>query len=70
VFFTNVVSHNRGLIEVESSARRCLEVEQKIRREEIPKSKASLKRVEHGHALLLFKSKDLRKQLEKKRGVA
>jgi len=31
VFFSEVVSHNRGFLEAESSARRCLEIEQKIR---------------------------------------
>ncbi|XBH61296.1 hypothetical protein VPH35_115765 [Triticum aestivum] len=51
----------------ESSARRCLEVEQRIRWEEIAKSKASLERAEHEHALDLFKSEDLRRELEKKR---
>ncbi|XP_037482249.1 uncharacterized protein LOC119360896 [Triticum dicoccoides] len=70
VFFRNVVSHNRDLLEAESSARRCLEVEQRIRWEEIPKSKASLERAEHEHALDLFKSEDLRRELEKKSGVA
>jgi hypothetical protein len=67
VFFSEVVSHNRGFLEAESSARRCLEIEQKIRWEEIPKSKASLESAEHQHALLLFKSEDLRRELEKKR---
>ncbi|EMS65192.1 Cytochrome c oxidase subunit 1 [Triticum urartu] len=66
VFFQNAVSHNRDLLEAESSARRCLEVEQRIRWEEIPKSKASLERAEHEHALNLFKSEDLRRELEKK----
>ncbi|KAF7061829.1 hypothetical protein CFC21_068493 [Triticum aestivum] len=66
VFFRNAVSHNWDLLEAESSARRCLEVEQSIRWEEIPKSKASLKRVEHEHALDLFKSEDLRRELETK----
>ncbi|XBH64825.1 uncharacterized protein [Aegilops tauschii subsp. strangulata] len=67
VFFRDAVSHNRDLLEAESSARRCLEVEQRIRWEEIPKSKASLERAEHEHALDLFKSEDLRRELEKKR---
>ncbi|KAF7095185.1 hypothetical protein CFC21_097411 [Triticum aestivum] len=66
VFFRNVVSHNRDLLEAESSARRCLEVEQRIRWEEMPKSKASLERAKHEHALNLFKSEDLRRELEKK----
>uniref|UniRef100_R7WD23 Cytochrome c oxidase subunit 1 n=1 Tax=Aegilops tauschii TaxID=37682 RepID=R7WD23_AEGTA len=66
VFFRDVVSHNRDLLEAESSARRCLEVEQRIRWEEIPKSKASLERAKHEHALDLFKSEDLRRELEKK----
>ncbi|KAI4962677.1 hypothetical protein ZWY2020_027873 [Hordeum vulgare] len=66
VFF-NAVSHNRDFLEAESSARRCLEVEQRIRWEEIPKSKASLEKAEHEHALDLFKSEDLRRELEKKR---
>uniref|UniRef100_A0A3B6QDT6 Uncharacterized protein n=1 Tax=Triticum aestivum TaxID=4565 RepID=A0A3B6QDT6_WHEAT len=66
VFFQNVV-HNRDFLEAESSARRCLEVEQRIRWEEIAKSKASLERAEHEHALDLFKSEDLRRELEKKR---
>jgi len=61
VFFSNVVSHNRDFLESESSARRCLEVEQKIRWEEIPKSKASLERAEHEHALLLFEQEDRRR---------
>ncbi|KAF6982733.1 hypothetical protein CFC21_096653 [Triticum aestivum] len=68
VFFRDVVSHNRDLLEAESSARRFLEVEQRIRWEEIPNSKASLERGEHEHALDLFKSEDLRRELEKKRG--
>ncbi|KAI4983702.1 hypothetical protein ZWY2020_025568 [Hordeum vulgare] len=66
VFLENVVSHNRDFLEAESSARRCLEVEQRIRWEEIPKSKASLEKAEHEHALDLFKSGDLRRELEKK----
>nr|ALK01315.1 ORF256 protein [Hordeum bulbosum] len=64
--FENAVSHNRDFLEAESSARRCLEVEQRIRWEEIPKSKASLEKAEHEHALDLFKSEDLRRELEKK----
>ncbi|KAM3387765.1 hypothetical protein ACQJBY_010541 [Aegilops geniculata] len=67
VFFRDVVSHNRDLLEAESSARRCLEVEQRIQWEEIPKSKASLERAEHEHALDLFKSEDLRRELEEKK---
>ncbi|XBH56039.1 hypothetical protein VPH35_077963 [Triticum aestivum] len=51
VFFRDVVSHNRDLLEAESSARRCLEVEQRIPWDEIPKSK---------------QSEDLRTELEKK----
>ncbi|KAF7053787.1 LOW QUALITY PROTEIN: hypothetical protein CFC21_061622 [Triticum aestivum] len=65
VFFRDVVSHNRDLLEAESSARRCLEVEQRIPWDEIPKSK-QLERAEHEHALDLFKSEDLRTELEKK----
>ncbi|KAI4973064.1 hypothetical protein ZWY2020_015053 [Hordeum vulgare] len=61
VFIENAVSHNRDFLEAESSARRCLEVEQRIRWEEIPKSKASLEKAEHEHALDLFKSEDLRR---------
>ncbi|KAI5012290.1 hypothetical protein ZWY2020_024424 [Hordeum vulgare] len=48
----------------------CVEVEQRIWWEEIPESKASLEKVEHEHALDLFKSEDLRRVLEKKSGVA
>lgn len=66
-FFNAVLRHNRDFLETESSARRCLELEQKIRWEEIPKSKASLERAEHEHALDLFKSEDLRRELAKKR---
>ncbi|VAI87022.1 unnamed protein product [Triticum turgidum subsp. durum] len=68
VFFRDAISHNRELLEAESSTRRCLEVEQRIQWEEIPKSKASLERAEHEHALYLFKSEDLRRELEKRVG--
>ncbi|KAF7021029.1 LOW QUALITY PROTEIN: hypothetical protein CFC21_034039 [Triticum aestivum] len=67
LFSLEILFHNRDLLEAESSARRCLEVEQRIRWEEIPKSKASLERAEHEHALDLFKSEDLRRELETKK---
>ncbi|KAI5007569.1 hypothetical protein ZWY2020_054629 [Hordeum vulgare] len=70
VFFENAVSHNRDFLEAKSSARRCLEVEQRIRWEEIPMSKASLKKDEHEHALDLFKLEYFRRKLGKKSGVA
>ena len=67
VFFINVVSHIRDLLEAKSPTRRCLEVEQRIQWEEIPKRKASLERAKREHALDLFKSEDLRRELETKR---
>lgn len=61
VFFTNVVSHNRDFLEAKSSARRLLEENQRILWEGLPRSKASLERAEHEHALLLFEMEDRRR---------
>jgi hypothetical protein len=62
VFFTNVVSYNRDFLEAKSSARRLLEENRKILWEGIPRSKASLERAEHEHALLLFEMEDRRRR--------
>ena len=60
-FFQDAITFNRDFLDDQSTSQRCLEQEQRIRWEEIPKSKASLERAEHEHALLLFEMEDRRR---------
>jgi len=53
-----------------STSQRLLEEEQRIRWEEIPRSKASLERAEHEHALLLFEMEDRRRGISESQGAA
>ena len=60
-FFHDAVAYNAEFLDNHSTSQRLLEEEQRIRWEEIPRSKASLERAEHEHALLLFEMEDRRR---------
>jgi hypothetical protein len=69
-FFQNAVAYNAEFLDDHSTSQRLLEEEQRIRWEEIPRSKASLERAEHEHALLLFEMEDRRRGISESQGAA
>jgi hypothetical protein len=60
-FFHEAITYNEEFLHAQSTSQRLLEEAQRIRWEEIPRSKASLERAEHEHALLLFEMEDRRR---------